>query len=226
MSLRFYYTWSKSQDTFSSDGSSFISPSDSRQPQLDKALSDFDRTHVFNGAFSYALPYGRTRSDDAATPKWVNALFGGWNVGALWVWESGPRFSVQSGLQNRYAGVPSLANYSGGEDLGRLFDLLGTLYWFDGDQAKMFTSPDAGENPTSGRNFFRGPGYFNLDLLLQKRFLIGENRFVQFRMEAYNPLNNVRYSIPDTNIFSRNFGIITSTQGNPRRLQFALRYQF
>lgn len=226
MSVRVYYTWSKALDTISSDGTSFVTPSDSRQPLIDKAFSDFDRTHVFNGALTYALPYWRTRSDDSDTPKWIRMVLGGWSVGALWVWESGQRFSVNSGIQNRYAGVASLANFEGTKDIGHLFNLLGTIYWFDQDQAKQFTYPDAGEISTSSRNFFRGPRYFNLDLLLQKNFLIGDKRSMQFRIEAYNPMNSVRYSIPDTNLFSPNFGIITSTQGNPRRLQLALRYQF
>jgi hypothetical protein len=62
--------------------------------------------------------------------------------------------------------------------------------------------------------------------MMQKKFYIGETKFVQLRIEAYNPLNRTRFGNPDTNLYSYNFGIITSTQGNARRLQLALRYQF
>jgi hypothetical protein len=224
--LRVYYTWSKSLDTMSAEGSSFVSPSDSFNPGSDKAPSDFDRTHVFNLAWNYALPFGRNPSRDSDTPKWLNAIFGGWNVGLLYIRESGARFSVNSGRQNRYAGVSSLANYSGSRNIGSIVENNGQIYWFVPAQAVLFTYPGAGEASTSGRNSFTGPMYANLDLLLQKRFRIHENKSLQFRLEAYNPLNHTHFSIPDTNLYDSNFGVITSTQGNPRRMQVSLRFQF
>jgi hypothetical protein len=224
--LRVNYAWSKSLDTISAEGNTFVSSADSRHPESDKAPSDFDRKHVLNAAWNYALPFGRTRDLDSDTPKWVDFLFGGWNVGALWTWESGARFSVNSGLQNRYAGVSSLANFAGDHDPGQLFNLYGTTYWFNEDERKLFTYPGAGEAFTSGRNYFTGPKYSNIDCLLQKRFLIGEAKSVQFRMEAYNLLNSTHFAIPDTNLYDSNFGIITTTQGNPRRMQVSLRFHF
>jgi hypothetical protein len=225
--FRAYYTWSKSLDTSSAEGSSFVAPSDSMNPGADKAPSDFDRTHVFNLAWNYALPFGRTRSDDSDRPKWIDAVFGGWNIGLLYLRESGARFSVNSGLQNRYAGVTSLADFSGTtRDIGTVYNNYGTIYWLSQDNAKLFAYPTAGEASNSGRNSFIGPMFVNLDILLQKKFHFSERKTLQLRIEGYNITNSTHFSIPDANLYSPNFGIITSTQGSPRRIQVAFRFQF
>ncbi|MBN1570392.1 MAG: TonB-dependent receptor [Acidobacteria bacterium] len=221
-----YYTWSKSLDTISSDGNTYVNPSDSFQPEIDKAPSDFHRTHVWNAVFDYALPYGRTRNPDSETPKWIDWVFGGWNLGSIMLWESGQRFSVYSGRQNLFADVSSLANLEGKRTIGTIYKFSGNIYWFNPDQALLFTHPDAGEAASSGRNTFVGPRYFNMDAVIHKRFHIGEKRYVQFRAEAYNVFNNTHFGLPNTDIDSSIFGIIRRTQGSPRSLQVALRLQF
>lgn len=227
--LRAYYTWSQSTDNISIDGASYVSPRDSFNPSINKTPSDFDRKHVFSLAYDYALPIGRNLYDDSGMPKWVDFLFAGWNVGMLATWESGQRFSVNSGLQTRYAGVSSYANLD--EDanidlLGNIIHYNGLVYYFGLDQLKLFTYPKAGEEGTSGRNSFIGPKYLNVDLMLHKKFRIGERQSVQFRMEAYNFFNKAHFALPNTNIYNTDFGIITSTTGTPRVIQLALRYQF
>jgi hypothetical protein len=227
--LRAYYTWSESTDNISVDGSSYTSPRDSFNPAVIKTPSDYDRAHVFNLAWDYAIPVGRNPQSDSDMPRWVNFLFAGWNLGVLLTAESGPRFSVNSGLQTKFAGVASLANLS--EDanrsyLGNIINYNGLIYWFGVDQAKLFTYPGAGEEGNSGRNSFKGPKYYNADFLLHKKFMIGEKQSVQFRMEAYNLMNRANFGLPNTDIYDPGFGIISSTVGNPRILQMSLRYQF
>jgi hypothetical protein len=224
--FRSYYAWSKSLDTMSSDGDDYVRPSNSLNPANDKAPSDFSRKHIFNFAFDYAIPIGRSPQGDSDTPKWVTAVLGGWNLGMLFIKESGSPFSVNSGLQTQYAGVSSLADFSGNRNMGTLFRNFGAIYWFYGDQLTQFTYPQAAQPGTSGRNSFTGPGYSNLDVVLHKKFQIGEKKFVQFRMEGYNVLNKVNYGLPHTDLADPAFGTITTTKGNARQLQLALRYQF
>ncbi len=224
--FRTYYTWSKSLDTISSDGDTYVNPSDSFQPEADKAPSDFHRTHVWNATWDYALPYGRTRNPDSEAPKWIDWVFGGWNLGSLMVWESGQRFSVFSGRQTLFSGVPSVANLQGSRRIGTIYKFAGNIYWFNPDQTELFTHPAAGQSGSSGRNSFVGPRYFNMDAVLHKNFHVGEKRYVQLRAEAYNVFNNTRFGLPNTNIDNATFGIIRTTQGSPRSLQLALRFQF
>jgi hypothetical protein len=226
--LRAFYTWSKSMDTASSDGSGMNVTFDSASPRSNKAYSDFDRTHVLNVSWDYRIPFGRDLDEDSDMPRWVNALFAGWNFGSLWTWESGQRFSVYSGLENQFAGTMSLANLdrSTSKKIGSLSQYGGTVYWLDPDTKDLFTYPEAGEQGDSERNSFRGPRFFNLDIVFHKRFTVRENQYLQFRLEGYNLLDNTHFSIPNNYLNDSNFGIITSTQGSPRILQVALKYLF
>lgn len=222
--LRFYYTWSKSLDTVSSDGDAYVSPSDSFAPEADKAPSDFDRKHVLDIAFNYAFPFGRDRDLDTQGSPWLNRLLGGWNLGMLYIRESGRRFSVFSGRETRYAGVGSLAAYDpdDGRPAGAEWINQGIVYWFNPDEADLFLHPSAGESGNIGRNFYSGPGYATLDAVLHKKFFWGESRHVQFRAEAFNLFNTTNFGLPVTTMDTDGFGTIRSTRGAPRALQLGL----
>jgi hypothetical protein len=181
---------------------------------------------VLSIAWNYKIPFMRDRDSDMDVPKWADLVFGGWEVGTLWIWESGGTFSVNSGMQNLYAGVYSLANLEGSRDLGQISRIGNTAYWFRPEEVRSFSFPEAGEIANSGRNSFTGPRYFNLDAVLRKNFWIGETSSVQFRLEAYNLFNNTRFSNPNNDLYDPQFGVITSTNGNPRKLQVALKLQF
>jgi len=84
----------------------------------------------------------------------------------------------------------------------------------------------------SGVGILLGPGQFNWDIGLTKLTRINERHSVQFRAEFFNAFNTPQFNNPDANGaqgLQRNaptFGLITSTAGNPRIVQFALKYQF
>jgi hypothetical protein len=229
LNFRMYYTWSKSLDTVSSDGETYVAAGDSFQPQSNKAPSDFDRKHSLNAAWNYAIPFGRIRDTDSEAPKWVGGIFGGWNFGALMVWQSGRRFTVTSGRQSLFADVYSTANLDedkGSRKMGAFYQNSGNIYWFNPDQINYFTHPGAGEIGSSGRNSFIGPRYFNMDAVLHKKFYLSDTRYLQLRIEAFNVFNNTHFDIPNTDINNPKFGIITSTIGSPRSLQVAMRLKF
>ena len=56
----------------------------------------------------------------------------------------------------------------------------------------------------SGRNFFRAPGSFNLNLGINKNFTFGESRRLQFRGELFNFFNhpNLEANIADNDVSS------------------------
>lgn len=84
------------------------------------------------------------------------------------------------------------------------------------------------------RDFFRGPGRFNLDLALAKNTAITERVNAELRLEAFNVFNHAEFANPDTNIDDDTFGQITSTtlgEGpnavqTQRILQLAVRLTF
>ncbi len=224
--FRFYYTWSKSLDTMSSYGDTYVSPLDSFNPDSNKAPSDFDRKHVLNIAWNYALPFGRDLDGDSGASPWINRLFSGWNLGVLLIRESGARFSIVSNRESRYGGVASLASYKDDLPPGKFYRSGGRVYWFDPETAQQFTYPAAGEAGSIGRNFYVGPTYSNIDAVLHKKFTWSQDKYVQVRVEAFNFFNNTHFGIPNNVLGEDNFGIITSTQGAPRSLQLALRLGF
>lgn len=48
----------------------------------------------------------------------------------------------------------------------------------------------------TGRNEFRAPGTYNVDLALNKFFTLGEGKKIEFRTEFYNLFNRTHYGIP------------------------------
>jgi hypothetical protein len=64
---------------------------------------------------------------------------------------------------------------------------------------------------TTGRDFFRGPGRFNLDMTLAKTTAITERVSVEIRADAFNVFNHAEFANPDTTLTSGTFGQVTST---------------
>ena len=229
-SFRAFYTWSKSRDTLSASGSNYIANLDSFNTASAKGYSDFHRAHVLNLAWRYAFPFGRDIYDETDQPGWVNALLAGWNASTLWTYESGARFSINSGLETQYAGVYSRADldHISGTKIGEYYKdpYTDIIYWISPSAAQQFKYPEAGSQGTSGRNVFIGPKYYNIDVAMHKSFRLRQSQSFQIRAEAYNIFNNTRFDLPNTNLNSPEFGRLTSSVGSARKMQFALRYQF
>jgi hypothetical protein len=78
----------------------------------------------------------------------------------------------------------------------------------------------------AGRDILPGPGNAVIDLSLHRRFHLSERQTMEGRVEAFNSLNHPNIGIP---LPYPDFGPIYGeavSAGNPRRLQFALRYDF
>ncbi|MDX2178898.1 MAG: TonB-dependent receptor [Bryobacteraceae bacterium] len=223
------YTWSKTMDNSSVDGSGLTSPVDSFNLRLNRALSDIDRTHTFNWTASYFIPIGKGKAIGGGMPDWADRLIGGWELGSLGIYTSGPTMTISSGLTTGPTTNATWGNFSGPDRSIGAVEKIGTgVRYFSVDQVGLFSQPAAGFIGSSGRNAFRGPHYFNTDLSLVKRFrVVGEKLFVTFRAEAYNLLNNAFFATPGLNLQTpQSFGVISATTGNPRIYQMALRVDF
>ena len=116
----------------------------------------------------------------------------------LWIWESGSPFTVSSGFATGAGTGATFADYTGSRNIGGISTSpLGPgVYYFNPAEIANFSEPAAGTYGTSGRNTFRGPGFFNVDSSLVKRFAITERRALTFRAEAYNLINKVDFAKP------------------------------
>ena len=95
--------------------------------------------------------------------------------------------------------------------------------------AADFPAPALGQPGTLGRNTFRGPSYFNVDLALVKTihtpWMSGKGSELQFRLEAFNAFDNTNLFNPVNNLADPLFG--RSTTALPGRiLQVSARFGF
>jgi hypothetical protein len=231
------FTWSKAMDNDLSaatggEGNGFAAPLDSYNEALDRGRSNFDIPKAFTMTSQYTLPIGKGHRFGDTMPRWANSVFGGWDVGSLWIWESGSPFTVSSGRNTGPSTVNTWADYTGSRNVGSVMTSNNGIgpgvYYFTPAEILNFGEPAAGTFGTSGRNTFRGPRFFNLDASLVKRFELMERKFLTFRLEAYNLPNNVDFANPSVN-FGGNasaFGKIGGVVNNPRIVQLALRFDF
>jgi hypothetical protein len=84
----------------------------------------------------------------------------------------------------------------------------------------------AGTFGTTGKGSLRGPGYFNWDMALSKRFpLRGERIQLLFRAEYFNVFNRANFNDPTVSLSGSGFGQILSAQ-DPRIGQLSMKVVF
>jgi hypothetical protein len=205
-------------------------------PDLNYGPANFIRTHVFVLAGNAELPFGKGRRymSDAGGP--VEAIFGGWQVNATANVMSGLPFNVsyRDSGQDRDTG-PGRPDLIGDPAPGS-GDGLATPYFNVtpiGSPGSAFGRPARGTFGNLPRNELRGPGFWNVDASLFKRFGLGGDRNLELRIEAQNVFNHVNLGNPDSEVGvpgnnNPNAVYITGTAANSvqRNLQFALRFQF
>jgi hypothetical protein len=223
--------------------------------QLDKQRAVFDTTHVFNFNAIYQLPFGQGRPflDNGG---WLNRIFvGGWELAGLAKWQSGSPISFVDtrGTLNRSArSARQTANSSLTNDeiraLMGIFEANGNIYWIDPSilasngaasggysltgvtfPGQVFFNTNPGETGNLGRTIVSGPRFFNIDMALLKNIRFNESMRLQFRVEAFNLLNNVNFNISAAqqlaNINSTTFGQITGASAS-RQVQWAARFEW
>ncbi len=233
------YTLSKSKDNRSWDPSlSTVStgsvqsasstPFDLRDRKLNYTYSDFDRRHVFQGTYTYELPFGRGRMFGSGSPKIVDWILGGWQTAGTVIWMSGRPFTVYSGINTVSSVVQSTADCNGCDrHQGELVLESGRNFWFDAADRALFAPPAPGSIGNTGRNFFIAPTYFQWDASLSKKFGITERVSFDLRFDARNVLNHPSFDNPTAVINNALFGRINDTVTNAaRRIQLSGKISF
>jgi len=232
----FNYTWSKSMDNISTDANGFAAPIDNFNIAANRARGDADIPQAINWAITYTLPFGKGQKFGAGWNRFMNTVFGGWDLGSLGVIQSGRVMTFTSGRATGAYSSAAWANYNGDRNIGGVVEQGNGVFFFSPTQLASLTAgttnvglyPLAGSDGTAGRNTFRGPRYTNFDMSLVKRFLITEKTAFNFRMEGYNVFNHPNFNNPAT--FSAagtalTNGKITSDVA-ARIFQLALRFDF
>jgi hypothetical protein len=195
---------------------------DTYNPSSYWAISDNDRTHVFNVHYIYELPFWR--SGTALHER----VLGGWQVSGVTFFQSGQPLSVW--LNDDRAGVGDTTNQpwnltgdpnisSPGFSQGSAVD---QIFWFN---TSAFTRPAAGTFGNAGRNPVRGPHTQSWDMALFKTFGVPTGTRIQFRAEAFNFPNHPNLSNPTISPTSGSFGRVTG-KSLERNIQFSLKLLF
>jgi hypothetical protein len=173
---------------------------------LEWADALFDVRHRFVVSFGAELP--TPRRFGAA----IEHLAGGWQVNGIVQAQSGFPLSVtdpaNNGLDIRFMTNRPDATCDPNDGAPHTPE-----QWFNTSCFVSRPLATTGERPgNAGRNSIRGPGFASTDLSLFKNVPFGAARRLQFRVEAFNVFNQVRFNNPGTALGTANFGRITTAQ--------------
>jgi hypothetical protein len=214
------YTLSRSKD-YTNENTSIGTPIDF---ELSWGRSNYDRLHNYVNTTVVELPLGPGK-------RWLSEglagqILGGWQVSTVFIAQSGLPLTIGgNGTVLNTPGNSAFANLNGDHNiLGGLGP--GKLY-FD---PTVYSLPPAGTQGNLKRNNGpEGPGFWQLDASLFKRFMMGNGRFAEFRVDAFNVTNSVRWGNPSTGFSTaagNTFGQITGTTGGQRSVRFGGRFVF
>jgi hypothetical protein len=218
------YTFSKSTDNGSGIrvlGGDTLFPQNSLCLECEYARSIFDVRHRFVSSVLYELPFGSAKP--YLQSGIGNALLGGWQLTTIISKSSGFPRTVLTGTDN--------SNTGGGQDrpnaTGQEVDLPSSertvQRWFN---TAAYVPNTPGTWGDVGRNTVTGPGIFNFDVSIIRNFRINSSKSIQFRLEAFNALNQPIWSDPGTTLSQPTYGQINSTRKPMREVQVGLKFVF
>lgn len=227
------YTWSKSIDStsegigqvsnqYASSGLTSI-PLAVGGMKLDRAVSDFDRTHRMTLLYIWDVP--------GPSNRFARHVLAGWSIAGITTFQSGTPFTIINGSDRNKDGWdqmdrPDIGNpYAPRNSRAVLWPTIGPqacgtgyrdpdantcvkpseVYWVEGTG-----SPNAS---TVGRNTLRTGGTSNFDVSLFKTFQMGEHRRLEFRWEAQNAFNHPQFTTPPAQV-NRSVRDAVPPQGN------------
>ncbi len=217
------YTWSHALDTCSNDCLEpfnaltavslryQVSPISLRA--LNYSNADYDVRHSLNANYVYTVPTAHFQN------RLAKGVLGGWTLAGTFFWHTGYPFSivdsgVRSGQVSNASGIatqPFIADYLGGSN-----NLSCTTPNVECFSPSLFaTKGNQHDFGNMARNSFRGPGYFDTDLNVNKVFAIRERYRLQVGAYLFNVLNHPNFDLPSNNLAGGNFGTITSTVSAP-----------
>jgi len=210
------YRFAKSTDIVSYDGpTSNTNPTYPLDVRQERGPSDYDVRHNFVASGLWELPIFRHRHDA------VQSLLGGWQISGILTAHTGFPWTPVVGNCISTRG-PSICpvrpvTYFGGAGNNTSNDAFINGTNFPGGGSHFFSTaaPVGFQLPGIGRNSFRGPRYFDVDMAVSKKFalnrFIGEGRFFEVKANFFNIFNLLNlqpfnFNSPSTQVTNALFG--------------------
>ncbi len=236
VNMRSTYTWSHAIDTLSDTFSSSANQAnlgwlDPFHPSLDKGDAYYDLRHRFTLAGIWQIPYH-------GTSGFAKYALGGWEFTPNFQAYTGPPFSLYD-CTNAYDTCP-YAMFTGKAPKTPSGPLQATstpnkYVYLDVSKIvdSSWVNPKMGNSQWGpfppnmiGRNFFRGPGSWDLDFAIHKNFNFTESKRLQFRGEAFNVFNhpNLLANTGDNDVSSVPY--VSASYSGRRQVQLGVRFDF
>ena len=203
------YTYSKSIDQATDDDSV---PLFNAVAYLyrDRAVSDFNRTQVFDAGFTAELPFGKGELFFTQSAM-ASAILGGWRVNGVVSKYTGLPFTPTSSATSLNAAFNTQVANQVKPHAATLGGIGTAQTWFDTSAFAPVTTASFG---TASRNSLRGPGDADFDLGIARTFPLTERFHLELRGEGFNVTNTPNFAVPAGNRSVTSFGHITSTFGS------------
>jgi hypothetical protein len=195
--------------SFSQFGGGYLKPDD---PSFDRGNCTQTRTHIGNVSVGVQTP----AFDSAA----LRAVASDWRIAGILNARSGSWLSVTTGRDPAGTGIS-------GQRVNQVLD----DPYGDGSLTR-YLNRDAFAHPAPGtygdlKAFsIEGPGFWTVDVALSRLVPIVSQQTLELRIEVFNLFNNFNWGDPSTNLDAGTFGRITTQAGDPRIMQFGVKYGF
>jgi outer membrane receptor protein involved in Fe transport len=185
-----------------------------------KGRPDFDRLHAFAASFIWELPLFR---EDKST---LGRILGGWQIGGIGAIYSGRPINFTAASATLRA--PDNTQFPNQSQRPEVFGDIGPgQLFFD---TSVFSAPAQNTWGNMTRHSsIDGPGFWNVDLSLVKRFRFGSRVSAELRADAFNAFNHPNFANPNGNFGQATFGQVTATDNDryrPRLVRFGARLTF
>jgi outer membrane receptor protein involved in Fe transport len=206
------YTWSKAMGRVEDEGWVNLSWAEEAFRFKNYSWQRYDRTQIFQLGFVWEMPFGR----DAEGA--LSAIIKDWSVNGTVAAMSGTPFRVSSSSSS--CNCPG--NSQTADQVGPITQLGGIGSGNPYYDTSAWAPVSEVRYGNTGRNSVRGPGLWNVDLGLFRRFPIGDKVNLEFRVEAFNLTNTPHWNNPSGRSNSGSFMNITSTTRNAQERQVRL----
>lgn len=238
LSLTSNYTWSHAIDnlssTFSESANNYnLGLLDPFNPKLDKGDADFDIHHRWASSAIWGIPFAKSLT---GVPKHI---LDGWQVAPIITMHTGAPYSIYDVFNSPNGIYPRIMLLGPSSKMGNAGNVpTGTPnvnIYHDLTKLKVYTdyahpitgTAEFGPYPAAmtGRNVFRTPGAWNIDLGIYKVNKWTERLSTQLRFEFYNSLNHANLYV-DTGNADDSLDYISSYRSGNRNVQMALKFIF
>ena len=212
----FSYTLGRSTDDGSANLGTDANLEDFTSKDFNDGPSNFDRTHVVVGTWTYQLPFLQNNKGMAGR------LLGGWEISGIGRYQTGEPMTITANTtigERRADIVEGIDPYY--SDAERIAEN-GDVRWL---RKEAFAPAPEGRRGNSKRGAYRGPDFSVFDISLRKQFSVTDRVKLGFQADLFNALNKVNYRLPARVQTTGGFGTITQAAPS-RNVQLGLRLTF